>query len=163
MLYPQNTSEIEILITTRREGLLTKIGHDLRLRVVPNTLIIDGQQFSGEVLVSEIEILGAVVGEKIETMSSGDKAKISKTIQKSVLEGKRHPKVKFSGTFGTRINLDLEIRNKKGRISLDHQDGFWSGILDHREFGVAQVKALLGTLKVNPILEVKVYLKPGSI
>lgn len=158
MLYPQNASEIEIFITTRREGVLTKIGHDLKLRVVPDSFVVEGEQFSGSVRVSEIEILGALVGDDIESMSSGDTAKILKTIQKKVLEAKRYPEVTFSGTYGSSIDVELVIRNKKGSLSLDHADDIWSGVLDHRDFGIAQVKALLGALKVNPLIEIGVKL-----
>ncbi len=159
MLYPQNADEIEIFITTRREGLLTKIGHDLRLRVAPSSFLIDEKQFSGTILVDDIEILGALVRGVVEPMSAGDRAKISKTMHKSVFDQKRYPSITFSGVFGADICLDLDIRRQKGSISLKHNKGKWIGSLDHRQFGIPQVKALLGTLKVNPILEIIVGLK----
>lgn len=156
MLYPQNAEEIEVYITTRREGLLTKIGHDLRLRVVPSSFAIEGDLFSGTILIEDIELVGSVIGDEIEVMTGGDAAKILKTMRTTVLDGKRHPSIRFSGSFASELKIDLEIRKIKGNIALKHDEGVWKGSLDHREFGIKQVKALLGSLKVNPVLEIVV-------
>ncbi len=158
MAFPQNKDEIEIIMITRREGLLTKVGHDLRLRVQPNSLQVEGEDFSGDISVNAIELQGALVNGVVEDMSSGDSSKILKTLRKKVFNEKRHPKVHFSGTFGDTVEISLDINGVKNPLILTKSGQTWIGEVDYRKFGIAQVSALFGTLKVSPLVEIKVSL-----
>lgn len=156
MNYPTNANQIEIFVITRREGLLTKVGHDLLLSVKPRTFSVDGDTFDGSISPADIEIHGAWVGERVEKMSKGDLSKIGKMMLKDVFKVKKHSEIQFSGKFSDPLEVKLMLVGKHGKLKLEHDGKDWVGILDHRQYGIRQVKALLGTLKVTPTVELRI-------
>lgn len=167
--YTQN--DAETLVFTFKDGLLSKVAHDLKVRVNRFTLDFDpaASKVTGEFDPSSLEVINAVHDgvEDPKALSGGDKDKIASQIQKEVLETSSHPKIHFTSTKvarrpdgGYSITGDLTLHGTTRPISAETRVEGGKQVaeveINQPDFGVEPFKAMMGTLKVKPVVRVRV-------
>jgi polyisoprenoid-binding protein YceI len=173
-LYTEN--EAEALVFTFKDGLLSKVAHDLKVRITRFSLEFDAAaaKIKAEFDPSSLKVVAAVHdgAEDPKALSDSDKEKIASQIQKEVLETGAHPKATFHSTkvarrpdggysitgdltlHGTTRPISAETRVEGGRQVAEVQ-------LNQPDFGVVPFKAMMGTLKVKPEVRVRVSIPNG--
>jgi polyisoprenoid-binding protein YceI len=157
-------SSAEVLVFTFKEGLLSAVAHDLKLRVKKFGIEVEGDTVTAEFDPSSLTVVNAMKdGQDASGALPGfSVGEIEKNIAQDVLEPKRHSAIRFQSTSIT----DTEV---KGRLSLHghtrevvgrRKDAAGQKIaefrLDQRDFGIKPFTAMLGTLKVKPEILVRV-------
>ncbi len=155
-------------IFTFKEGLLSKIAHDLRIVAPRFEIEIDGEKVSARVFSHALIIDGAMKKGTFspKTLSDKDKRDIKGNIDKDVLKTGAHPEIRFEGTAAGadsprfRVDGQLEIVGRKAPFSLQVERS--GGKLRAKaemiqsRFGIKPFSAMLGTLKVKDRLEIRV-------
>jgi polyisoprenoid-binding protein YceI len=151
----------EAFVYTFKEGLLSAVAHDLKIRVERVELEVDGETAvratfdAGSLRVVTTRRDGADAPGLLPTMLYGE---IEKNIRNDVLKPAKFPQVKFESTSVTpgevlgRLTLcgvTREIRCKREGDRVEAR-------LDVRDFGIKPYSAMLGTLKVKPEVVVEV-------
>ncbi len=168
-LGPSNT---EILVHTFKHGLLSKVAHDLILKVTEFTIDVEeepGGAIQATVDAASLQVVGAVVNGQLspKTLSRRDKRKIESNIVKEVLHSKRHPDIVFSGRRADEStvvgSLKLHGRSRATEWKLkatDHPNQTQAEFEIHQpDYGIVPFTALLGTLRVKPTVRVVVQPK----
>ena len=157
-----DSSSAEILVFTFKEGLLSAVAHDLKLKATKFTLEVEGDSARLEVEAASLRVVTAMKdGVGLPSAISPSKfAEIEKNAFSEVLETKRYPLIKFVTTQVTetevvgKLTLHGQTREVRGRRSGQSADFR----VDQRDFGMKPFSAMLGALKVKPELTVKVKL-----
>jgi polyisoprenoid-binding protein YceI len=161
----------EALIFTFKDGLLSKVAHDLKLRVTRFSVDVD---ISAPSVVAELDPRSLVVLATVHDgkedpagLSDADKQKIASQIQKDVLEVEQHGRIRFTSRSvqrradgGYSITGDLELHGTTRSISFDTRltgDKQLAEVELHQpDYGIVPFKAMLGTLKVKPDVKVRI-------
>lgn len=158
-------------VFTEKDGLLSKIAHDLRIRV--DRFDIDVQHegddrsvtatFDTSSLVVETALSRGV--DNPTGLSAADRDKIEQTIRKDVLDSRKHPKIRFrstrieSSSVGWKVEGDLELHGRTRPIRFDVSDegDVWgaSVTLHQPDFGIKPYRAALGALKIKPDVRIE--------
>jgi polyisoprenoid-binding protein YceI len=158
-------------IFTFKEGLLSRIAHDLEIRVEKLSVTIDEDAARVEASFDArtLRVVRALDGgrEKTGALSADDRAKIEKTIQREVLETSRHPEIRFRSTRVTRdgdratVEGELTLHGVTRRITLAARvdgDAWTTEVELHQpDFGITPYTAALGTLRVKPSVRVRLH------
>lgn len=159
-----------------KEGLLSRLAHDLHLEVGRFTLEIadDQRSLSASFEPASIRVIAAVVGghDDHAVLSAGDREKIRGNLLDDVLEAKRFPEIRFRSTrieaapSGLRIEGDLSLHGVTRRIEAVAVESPGSGPSTRRwacelslhqpDFGIKPYSAALGALRVQAGVKVRV-------
>ena len=154
-----------ISVLTYKDGLLSRLGHDLRLTLERFEIEIDGDRVAGRFWPDSLQIAGAVRDGQLSPgeLSQKDRRDIQGNIAK-VLQTKRHPEVRFDGRVeqsaaGPSAAKRLEVsgtlrmvgRQADLTIEVHRDDGKLSGqlTLTPTRWGIQPFKALLGALRIQ--------------
>jgi len=153
----------KVYILTYKEGLLSPIAHDLKIRVERFDISYDreGERVVGVFDSASLKVVCAMRdGTEAHTaLSDADKAKIERNIARDVLATRRHPSVKFKGrvdrtTAALRLLGTLTVceRSREIEVCLTEGDGILEGAyeLHQPDFGIKPFSALLGALRIRP-------------
>jgi polyisoprenoid-binding protein YceI len=159
-------------VFTFKEGILSKVAHDLRIRVERFETTVDGARLDVRVDPRSLRVETAMRDgrEAKDLLEASDFAKIEDTIRSDVLEVGRFPELSFQGEETSR---DQERRIVAGTLLLHgvrrpltvelrrNAEG-WTGRfqLDQRDHGMTPYRAMLGTLRLKPHVRVEVTLPP---
>ena len=102
-----------------------------------------------------------------KALSDADKDKIASQVQKEVLETEQHPKASFTSTQvarrpdgGYSIKGDLTLHGSTRPISAETRVEGNRQVaeveLNQPDYGVVPFKAMMGTLKVKPVVRVRI-------
>lgn len=159
--------EARCVVYTFKEGLLSKVAHDLRIEARDLWVEVapTGGELSAEVRVASLRVLSAMKdGAPSDALSASDKAKIEDTLRGEVLAATRFPIVRFEGhaeVRGERASVQgaLVLRGvtRPLRFDANLREGRWVARvrLHQPDFGVTPYKAMMGTLKVKADVEVE--------
>ncbi len=169
---PLTQDDGTVWIETRREGLLALVGHDLllavrrfRVQVAPS-----GDEVEAQLDASSVTLQSVLDGDREVPggISARDRRRIERKVADEVLEVRRHPDIRFASTTvtetasGLSIEGALTIRGVERPVTLDvmQVSGRWRArcALRTSDFGIRPVTALLGTLKVQDVVQVFVDL-----
>jgi hypothetical protein len=161
--HPSNS---DVLVFTFKEGLLSALAHDLKIKVTQFSFTEEGGNLKGSFDATSLRVVNAMK-DGAEAPSLLDPAKhhpeIEKNIVGDVLQASKFPSVTFEGkVVGQEVvgNLSLhgvtrEIRGSKredgGQVIVEFK-------LNQADFGIKPFSAMLGALKVKPELLVRVAL-----
>ena len=159
----------DLWVYTFKEGLLSRVAHDLKLKASKAAWSIEGPTGPLEVRVPSdglrVECAMEKGVEKPAVLSASDKAQIEKNLRKEVLETVRFPEIRFTAreisdasVVGT---LALHGVSREIRLPLRSQgDDIWAEFeVDQRDFRIKPYQAMLGALKVAPVVKVVVRVK----
>lgn len=156
----------EIRVFTFKEGLLSTMAHDLQLRLgrFEITWNPGTAAWWARVEASSVEVVSAMKDgrEDQSALSAANKAEIQTNARKDVLHADKYNSVVFESTSvseGAIVGkLTLNGVTREVRLSVRDEDGHRVGEarLDQRDFNIKPYTALLGTLKVQPEVLVRV-------
>jgi polyisoprenoid-binding protein YceI len=165
----------ECLVFTFKEGLFSPVAHDLRLKVTRFSVNVSVDAGAGSVTAtfdaSSLAVDSPMKGgaENPSALSAADKHKIEEQIRDDVLETRKHPEVVFrsrslhqrsDGGYDFAGDLSLHgvtrpltgvTRRVDGRQLLELT-------LHQPDFGITPYKAMLGALKIQADVHVRVTL-----
>lgn len=170
--YTQDNAEA--LVFTYKDGLLSKVAHDLKIKVSRFSVDVDDTKISAELDPASLRVVAAVHDgvDDPKALSEPDKDKIASQIQKEVLETDQHPSIRFVSTKvarrpdgGYSITGDLTLHGTTRPISTETRLEGGKQVaeveIDQPDYGVVPFKAMMGTLKVKPVVRVRVSI-PGA-
>ncbi|MCG8556753.1 MAG: YceI family protein [Proteobacteria bacterium] len=165
--------DAECLIYTFKEGFLSKIAHDLKIRVTRFRVEVDeaagcvAAEFDAGSLRVECAMRDGA--EDRRALSPGDKEKIAGNIIDDVLHARRHPRVRFEASTlsrsqdgGYAASGQLELhgvrRQLEVKTELQGDRQVLSLALHQPDFGITPYKAMMGTLKVRSDVQIRLSL-----
>ncbi len=157
-------------VYTFKEGLLSAVAHDLKIRVGRWSLTVgdDGGSVEGTFDPKSLEVECAMKSgrEAPSTISARDKRKIGDNIQKDVLKTKRHGEIRFAASsveadgdgYQVAGALTLAGRSRNLRVAVRRAgDQLEATVrLNQPDFGIKPFSAMLGTLKIQAEVEVRI-------
>jgi polyisoprenoid-binding protein YceI len=161
-----DASRAECLIFTFKEGLLSAVAHDLKLRVSGMNVDVDGDQAVRATFdASSIQVVCARKNgaDAPELLSAANKEEIQANIRKDVLGGReisfRSSKITPEGG-SYRVEGELTLNGKTKPVAALVQregDRYVTEVTIHQpDFGIKPYSAMLGTLKVQPDVKVRI-------
>jgi polyisoprenoid-binding protein YceI len=155
-------SQAECLVFTFKEGLLSKIAHDLKVRATRFSIDVAANAVRAEFDSSSLRVVSAMKDgqENPDALSDSDKAKIADQISKEVLESDRYATAVFSSRTVTRrpdggysIAGELTLHGVTKPVQAEtHAEGSRQVVsieLHQPDYGITPFKAMMGTLKVK--------------
>lgn len=160
----------ECLIFTYKEGLLSKVAHDLKLRVTQFEVMWNTGDVVAEFDPRSIEVVNAMKNgkENPSALSSSDKAKVLENMHRDVLKTKKFPKIRFTAgslsSSDSRVEVDgyLELTGKKRpvrAVAVNHGQHWEIQVPLHQpDYGIKPFKALMGAIKIKPEVMIRIRL-----
>ena len=155
-------------IFTFKDGILSKVAHDLRLSALSFEIGIEGERVTVRVPTQGIRVDGAMKKGRLNarTLSAKDNRDVIKNIEKDVLKTSTFPAAHFEGRiqepdserFSVDGDLELVGRKRPLTITVERRDGRLvarAEIVQSR-FGIKPFSAMLGAMKVKDRVEVEV-------
>ncbi len=157
----------ECLVHTSKEGLLSAIAHDLEIRVTSFTIDVHDAawQLAARFDPRSLRVVGAS-----GPLSDGDKRTIEGNIVRDVLHADRFREISFTSDHATangdefRIagTLTLHGTARPLTVTARRESGRWvaAARLHQPDFGIRPYTAMLGTLRVQADVTVRVVVSP---
>jgi polyisoprenoid-binding protein YceI len=154
----------ECLVFTFKEGLLSRLAHDLKLQVERFSIEVDDEtrRIDATFDPTSIQVVCARVDGRDDPsmLSAGDKKKIHDNVVKDVLRVKKHPEIRFQSTNvvargeGYAVDGTLHLHGKahglQASIRADGPRWLTEVRLHQPDWGIKPYTAALGALKVKP-------------
>jgi polyisoprenoid-binding protein YceI len=159
-----DASTAEVLVFTFKEGLLSAAAHDLKLSVGRFTIDVEGDRVTAEFDAGSLKVVTPMKdgAENPGAMPHLMYGEIEKNAAKDVLHAAKHPSIRFESTSVTaeevvgRLTLHGQAKEVRGRRLDAGGKRVVEVSLDQRDFGIKPYSAMLGTLKVKPVVRVRV-------
>ena len=178
--YLPDVTASKLTLWTYREGLLSRVAHDLSIQatefLAPLTVEGDRVRVDVRVNVRDLKVQGQVKDGEVRPLSDSDHAEIEKNLTTKVLDASRHPELSYRGEGrreGDRARLqgELTLRGTSRPLALegtleDDEQGFRiTGAVRFRQtdWGIKPYSALMGALKVKDELRVSWDLRYPSV
>lgn len=169
--YDANNAECSVF--TFKEGLLSPVAHDLRLKVTRFSVTVDDAaaavvaSFDAASLVVDTPMKDGV--ENPSALSAADKAKIETQIREEVLHSRKYPEVTFRSRsllaradggydFTGELTLHGVTRELSGGTRSAAGRQVVELTLHQPHFGIEPYKAMFGTLKIQSDVKVRLTL-----
>ncbi len=174
-------SDVECTVLTFREGLLSPVGHDLKLRAESLTVELDGTAIQAAIDARALVVVAAMRGDEElpSALSASDREDIESRLQREILDVKKHPRIQFVATSvardagGAVVTGDLTVRGKTLRIALkfteiqgsQHPEPVLGAEVAVRQtdLGMKPYRAMLGTLRVRDDVIVRVLVRKSAV
>jgi hypothetical protein len=148
----------QVHVFTFKEGLLSRMAHDLRLHVEKFTIAREGDDMIGRFDANSIVVDGTVRNGALDRdeLSAADRKKIEKTIRNEILCSLKHPHIEFSGKIDIarlRVAGTLSMVGVRRPLALvasrEHERLRSHVFLRPSEFGIEPFKALAGAIRLQ--------------
>jgi hypothetical protein len=161
----------EVWVFTFKDGLLSKVAHDLKLNVSRFRVAVDpsGPSLTASFDPRSLRVITSVHDgkEDPQALSEADKAKIAAQIQKEVLEADQHEEITFASRSVLRrpdggYDIQGELTLHGNTRSITTQTRLVAGrqvaelTLNQPDYGITPFRAMMGTLKVKPEVRVRI-------
>lgn len=163
-----NATNAECLVFTFKEGLLSKIAHDLKIRVERFEIRMDEDRIEATFDTRSLRVVCAREknSDRTGVLSPKDREKIEGNITRDVLHASRHPEAQFVGVVTDRSESSAHVKgeltlhgvSRTMSVQVDREVDAWAAEvrLHQPDFGITPYSAMLGTLKVSPEVIVRV-------
>jgi polyisoprenoid-binding protein YceI len=172
-----DAASAECLVFTYKEGLLSPVAHDLKLRVSRFTVDIDPVSLTvaARFDARSLEVVCARQDgrDRPGALSDADKRQIEHTLAADVLEVARYPEVRFESTSvapegdGYRVAGQLTLHGVTRPITFTTtplaEQHVAEVTLDQPDFAIKPYRAMLGALKVRRDVTVRVVLRASDM
>lgn len=162
-------TEGSIHIFSYKEGVLSKLGHDLRFSAKRFQIDIqDDRSFVVTLFLKDLELDGAMIHGSLSpsTLSAKDQREIRETCQSKVLNTARFDTAKVagnvagdleSGTATLKGSLELNGNKKSISFNISKKENRIVGAtsITPSEWGIQPYRALMGTLKIQDRVDVR--------
>ncbi len=168
----------DVLVFTFKEGLLSAVAHDLKIRVTSFAVRVDEATNAIEATFDprSLRVVGAMKdgADARGALSESDRHKIEENILDDVLHVKKHPEIRFvstsveedEGGTGYRVRGKLTLcgqTHEVAFVSRSDGEGQVAEVKLHQPtWGIKPYSAMLGTLKIQPDVMVRIAL-PGAL
>jgi hypothetical protein len=168
-----DASSAECLIFTFKEGLLSAVAHDLKLRVERFEVSVDPDSVSARFEAASIRVVCARKhgADAPGTLSDKDRREIEANLEKDVLAARKFAEIRFTSTRvepapdGYRVagTLSLHGRERPLTVAVRREgERLVADVTLHQpDYGIKPYSAMLGTLKIKPDVQVRLSL-PAS-
>jgi hypothetical protein len=160
----------QCLVFTRKEGLLSLVAHDLKIAVTGFAIEVDpaARTVAGRFDADSLRVVCAMNGdeETAGTLSPSQKAEIEGNIVRDVLHTRQYPEIRYTSRhvhdvvdgFDVDGDLSLHGKNRSLPVTVRRTDsGYVARAVIHQpDFGIRPYSALLGTLKVQADVEIRI-------
>ena len=167
-----DAASAECLVFTYKEGLLSAIAHDLKIRVTRFSIEADEDRraIDARFDARSLRVVCAMQNsrESPETLSGAQKREIEAAIAQDVLDARAYPEIRFSSTsveekedqYLVKGTLALHGHTRALPVRVRRRGGFYAAEarVHQPDFGIRPYRALLGTLKVQADVTVQVRL-----
>ncbi len=153
----------EVLVFSFKEGMLSPVAHDLKIAAGEVEVIRDGEAVRARIGAGSLRVICAMKQgrEAPGALRAKDRAEIEGLIHREVLACACHRWITFTGrdAHGA-IEGDLTLRGVTQPIRAR-----WRAlgarrvaevVLDQRDFGIRPYKAMMGALRIHPVVRVQV-------
>lgn len=167
----------DVLVFTFKEGLLSAIAHDLKIRVTRFSIRVDEATNAIDATFdpASLRVVTAMKdgAEAPGALGDSDRRKIEEHIVDDVLQVKKFPEIRFVSTSveedpgtGYRVRGKLTLHGKTRDVAFTSRtdgEGQVAEVKIHQpDHGIQPYSAMLGTLKIKPGVTVTVAL-PGAL
>jgi hypothetical protein len=164
-----DASSAEVFVFTFKEGLLSAVAHDLKLKVTSFSIDVEGDRVTADFDAASLRVVSPMKNgaENPGAVPAAMYGEIEKNVVRDVLHSAKHPRISFESTAvsATEVRGRLTLHGQTKDISCRRRDEGGRRVaevtLDQREFGITPYSAMLGTLKVKPEVTVRVTV-PGA-
>jgi polyisoprenoid-binding protein YceI len=159
-----------IHVFTFKEGLLSRVAHDLRIRLEDFQITLDGEELRAEFVLGSLRLDGPVEGGVVhpERYDASRRAEVERAMKDDILHVGRHPRATFTGRAlakgdGYSVDGTLELAGRSAPLSFEvRKDGGeqYRARFELRpsRWGIPQYKAMLGAIRLQDVLRVEVAL-----
>jgi polyisoprenoid-binding protein YceI len=154
----------EILVFTFKDGLLSAVAHDLKIRVTHFTLDVEGSSVKADIDPSSLRTICAVKdgADYPSGIPSIALSEVDRNMLGAVLDARNHRQIRFASTSITdhEISGELTLHGVTKTVHGVRRDTPRQLVgefrFDQRDFGIKPFTAMLGTMKVKPEVLVRV-------
>jgi polyisoprenoid-binding protein YceI len=161
-----------IFVFTFKEGVLSSVAHDLRIRLEQFDITLDDDKIVAEFDLKALHVDGPVEHGVVraEGYDARQRADVEKAMHRDVLHTDKHPTARFQGTAspranGFRVSGDLALAGRSAPLSFDvgEQGGVYRAEFEFEpsRFGIAQYRALLGAIRLKDKVRIELALSDG--
>jgi hypothetical protein len=162
-----DATSAECVVLVFKEGLLSKVAHDLKFRATDLSIEVDGETVTARFGAAGLRVLCVMRGGvEAEAPSARDKREIEQNLLDKVLEAQRYPEIRFRSTALrqeaglARVEGTLWLHGVERALSLTAkaEGALWTAEVElfQPDFNIKPFSALLGTMKVKPAVRVRV-------
>jgi len=159
--------QADCFVYTEREGMLSPVGHDLKIEVTDFEVEVEDGQIRAKFDAHSLEVVGSIKKGELDPddPKPKDKKKIESNIVDDVLESDDHPTIEFRSES---VERDGEVVRIEGTLSLHgveksiafemtHQLEEWATkvSIHQPDFDIKPYKALMGQLRLKADVEVE--------
>ena len=176
----------ECFVFTEKEGLLSAVAHDLRLRVTAFHVEVDaGGAVQARFEAASLRVVCAQRGgvDDLGALSDKNRAEIEANLRKDVLAPERFPEIRFTAEgdasraghdretlagggevlLAGKLTLHGTTRPLSVRVGVRGEQLVVTAQLQQPDFGIKPYSAMFGTLKVKPTVRVQLFLPRASL
>ena len=158
-----------VRVFTFKEGLLSRVAHDLRLDVGEFRIELDGDTVEAKVDANSLTVDGVMKKGRLDRngLRKRDMAQIQRTIRDEIFQTNRFPEIDFSGQRdGSRVSGQLHLKGRRAQVSFTANESGdrWRGRFEIQpsRWGIAPYKALMGAIKLKDRVVVEFDLEAGE-
>jgi YceI-like protein len=165
-----DASSAECLVFTYKEGLLSAVAHDLKIRVTKFVIDVDEttRVISAGFDAGSLRVVCAMSdGKEVpRSLTTANKREIEGNIVRDVLDARRYPEIRFvstaveekGDTYVVKGKLALHGHERQVRVQVreDAVHYIAEARIHQPDFGIRPYTALLGTLKVHPDVLIRI-------
>ena len=147
----------ELLVFTFKEGLLSRVAHDLKLAVEEVRLSLEADRIEVWMAADSLRVRCAMKNgrEDHRALSASNRREIETIISEQILHTRRHPTIHYSGVIQEdSVVGTLTLCGVSQSVVLPWRAGHGEITLDQRRFGIMPYRAMMGALKLKPELKV---------
>lgn len=163
-------ADADVFVYSYKEGLLSRVAHDIKLRVRSFEIRLEDDQLEATFDPRSLEVVHAMKKGKPNpsALSPKDCSDVLANIEREILHPDRFSEITFRSTRVKRTPRSWEVA---GTLALHGREGnvvMRARVVDsdvtgkvriHQPaFGIVPFKAMMGTLKIKPDVEVEVRL-----
>lgn len=163
----------DCFVFTFKEGLLSAIAHDLKIKVTRFDIAVDEQARTVEARfdATSLRVVCAMQdgAEAKGTLSAGQKREIEQNIVRDVLAADAYPEIRYVSTAvdgaadAWRVKGQLALHGKRKTVMATVRKEGKHHVVTARvhqpDFGIRPYTALLGTLKVRPDVDIRIVVR----
>jgi hypothetical protein len=157
-------------VFTFKEGLLAVAAHDLQLRFEQFQITLEGEAVRAEFPFASLKLVGPVENgvARPEQYGADKRGEVERAMNEDILHTAQNPRAVFSGRAvpsgkGFNVSGNLELAGRSAPLTFDVQEagGEYRGEVEivPSRWGVAQYKAMLGTIRLQDVVRVRFALR----
>jgi hypothetical protein len=162
-------ADVRIQVLTFKDGLLSRMAHDLRIDVTGFTIEQDGDAIVAQIDAGSLRVDTAMKrNQPARGLSGDDKAKIEANIRDKVLQSGSYPWIVFRAEAPRRASVSgtLTMHGREHPVRLQFRDLVNERVaevrLNQRDYDITPFRAMGGTLKVKPEVLVRITTNWGA-